>query len=70
MFDMDQLPNEALEYIIRLRKEAAQYRDQRNTARKQLAELRDEWEQLSADAADLWRGTNPRSGEPLRVSHG
>jgi hypothetical protein len=40
MIDMLELPDEVLQYILKLRKEAAQYRDQRNRARAELAEFK------------------------------
>lgn len=40
MIDMTELPDEVLQYIVKLLREAAQYRDQRNKARAELAELR------------------------------
>lgn len=40
MLDFDSLPTEVFEYIVKLRREAAQYRAQRNKARAELAELK------------------------------
>ena len=42
MIDMNELPTEVLQYVVKLRKEAAQYRDQRNKARAELAALKAE----------------------------
>jgi hypothetical protein len=40
MIDMTELPDEVLQYVVKLRKEAAQYRTQRNSARAELLALK------------------------------
>jgi hypothetical protein len=40
MADMAELPTEVLQYVVKLRKEAAQYRHQRNEARAELESLK------------------------------
>ncbi|RFZ47677.1 hypothetical protein DAVIS_00392 [Mycobacterium marinum] len=42
VIDMDELPTEVFEYIVKLRKEAAQFRSQRNSARAEADQLRAE----------------------------
>ena len=73
--DLTELPLEVLDYITRLRKEAAHSRIQRNGARAEADRLRAELEsrgecnechcQIAADAAEIAKGNCPRSGAPV-----
>lgn len=58
--DFDTLPPEFLEYVVELRKEAAQYRHQRRAAREEVGALRlalghalADVERLQAELAEL-----------------
>jgi hypothetical protein len=45
---MDELPDHVVEYIVKLRREARQYRLQRNGARDEASALRAELDSLNA----------------------
>jgi phage shock protein A len=63
--DMDELPTEVVGYILKLRKEAAQYRNQRNDARADSEELRIQIATLQSDIETLYQGIDPRCGAPV-----
>jgi phage shock protein A len=66
--DFDSLPNEVLQYVIQLRKEAAQYRNQRNDARAAVSELQAQVGALQSDIETLHQGIDPRCGAPVDLT--
>ncbi|MGD1281335.1 hypothetical protein ACKUUI_05970 [Mycobacterium seoulense] len=66
--NFDELPTEVFEYVTKLRREAGQYRTQRNKARTEVVELRTQVGALQSDIETLFQGIDPRSGAPVDLT--